>query len=510
MKKLTKILLVVAMLLSLSMTSMAATVVVQNNVNGHDFKAYCLFTGTQQQGQAALGNVAWDDDVNATALLTELKEKSDLYDNCTSAADVAKVLAAYSDNSTEAKKFAKIAYKHIVEVNGVAITNATTNLTDGYYLIVDVTDVEDGDSYNAALLQVTGKDNIVIGLKKDQPTVLKKIEEDGKLIDVADASMGDTVNFVITSSVPDMTYYDTYEMVFHETVAEGFDVEDDVVITIGTGNNVVVLTKGEDFKIESSNDCTFEIVIENLKAIEDITAGQTITVKYSAVLDDDAAVGLPGNDSVTKLEYSNNPNNAQETGFTTTDQVVVFTYELAVTKVDGSDNAVKLSGAEFVLYRVDGNTTEYAVVTGGKISDWTTNENAATVLISGRDGMISVTGIDAGTYYLEEKNAPAGYNLLADPVEFIITASLETGEWESAIPADAFTKLEITVPDGDNATDDTTEGSTAGTVNMTIENNQGSLLPETGGMGTTIFYLAGAILVIGAGILLFVRKRVEK
>ena len=510
MKKLTRILLVAIMFLSLSMTSLAATVVVQNNVSDHVFKAYCLFTGTQQEGQATLGNVAWDDDVNATTLLAELKEKSDLYDACTTAVDVAKVLASYADNSTEAKKFAKIAYNHVVAANGVTISSATTSLADGYYLIVDVTEVEAGDSYNAALLQVTGKENIVIGLKKDQPTVVKKIKENGQLIDVTDASMGDTVEFVITSVVPDMTHYDTYEMVFHETVAEGFDVADDVQITIGTGASKVVLTKDVDFKVVSSNDCSFEIVIEDLKAIENIAAGQDITVTYTAALDNDAEVGLPGNDSVTKLEYSNNPNNAQATGFTTTDQVVVFTYELAITKVDGSDNSVTLSDAEFVLYRLDGTAKEYAVVVDGKISDWTADESAATVLVSGRDGAINVAGIDAGTYYLEEKNSPAGYNLLADPVEFTITASLATGEWETAIPADAFTKLEITVPDGDNATDDTTEGSTDGTVSMIVENNQGSLLPETGGVGTTIFYLVGAVLVLGAGILLFVRKRVEK
>jgi len=521
MKKLMGLILTTIMVLSLSMTAFAATVTVENNVADHVFKAYGIFTGTQQEGEVALGDVAWDDDINATAFLAELKTKSDLFDSCSTAADVAAVLETYSDDSAEAKLFAKIAYNHVDETKGVAISNQTTVLVDGYYLIVDVTEVGANDSYNAALLQVTGKENITIGLKKDQPTVVKKIEENGNMMDVADYSIGDTVNFVLTSVVPDMTYYDTYKMVFHDSMSAGLAFEDDVTIKIGTGNSAVVLTENTDFTVNTSSNCqdmdncSFEIAISNLKGVQNITAGQTITITYSATVDSDAEIGFPGNPNAIKLEYSNNPNQSaddteHETGFTTTDTVVVFTYKLNVAKVDGANNETMLSGAQFVLYRMNGSTREYAVVTGGNISGWTSDEDEATVLSSGADGLFSVAGIDSGKYYLEETNAPAGYNLLDKPVEFTITATLETGDWETTIVDDAFTKLEITVPDDDATTVDTTEGSTDGTVNITIENNQGSVLPETGGIGTKIFYVVGAFLVLGAGIILFVRKRVNK
>lgn len=521
MKKLIGFILTTIMVLALSLTAFAATVTVENNVSGHVFKAYRIFSGTQQEGQAAMGDIEWDDEMNSTAFLAELKEKSELFDSCATAADVAEVLGAYSDNSTEAKLFAKIAYNHIDKTKGVEISNQTTSLDDGYYLIVDVTEVGTNDSYNAALLQVTGKENITIGLKKDQPTVVKKIKEDGKLMDVADYSMGDTVNFVVTSVVPDMTHYDTYKMVFHDSISSGLTFKDDVTIKIGSDNNAVVLIKDTDFTVETSSNCqnadncSFEIAINNLKAVQNITAGQTVTITYSATVDSDAAIGLPGNPNAIKLEYSNNPNRSadnteHETGFTTTDTVIVFTYKLDVSKVDGANNQTMLSGAQFVLYRMNGTTMEYATVTDGKISGWTSDKNTATVLRTGENGLFSIAGIDAGTYYLEEISAPAGYNLLDKPIEFTITASLETGDWETAVAGDAFIKLEITVPDGDATTEDTTEGSTDGTVSITIKNNQGSLLPETGGIGTKIFYVVGAILVLGAGIILFVRKRVNK
>lgn len=185
-------------------------------------------------------------------------------------------------------------------------------------------------------------------------------------------------------------------------------------------------------------------------------------------------------------------------------KVVVFTYELDTTKVDGTDTTKVLKDAEFKLYRKNSsNTNEYVKVEDGKVKGWTTNADEASVLKSGNDGKFVVKGLDDGTYYLKETKAPSEYNLLASDIKLEIKATTTNGQnWNGT--DEALTAIEIKVNDGN-----TTSG-TNGTVSTTVENNKGSVLPSTGGIGTTIFYVIGGILMVGAGVILVSRRRRSK
>ncbi|MDY3286908.1 MAG: SpaA isopeptide-forming pilin-related protein, partial [Eubacteriales bacterium] len=210
------------------------------------------------------------------------------------------------------------------------------------------------------------------------------------------------------------------------------------------------------------------------------------------------------------LEYSNNPNQTgtgtTETGKTPEDEVLVFTYELDVTKVDGQNADTKLSGAEFVLLNSD--KRKAAVVADGKITGWAdvttadgkTTYPAGSTLTSGVDGKFVIAGLDAGSYYLVETKAPAGYNLLKNPIKVTIAATLDKTENNPALTA-----LTISV-DGGAAKDG---NLTSGAVETNVENNQGATLPETGGAGTTAFYIIGGCLVLAAAVLLVTKKRMS-
>lgn len=229
----------------------------------------------------------------------------------------------------------------------------------------------------------------------------------------------------------------------------------------------------------------------------------------------DAEVGNPGNPNTMHLEFSNNPNDEGdgETGKTPDKEVLVFTYELDTTKVDGQNPDTKLEGAEFRLFKgeagQDGKVAEanrqYVKITDGKVSGWTeagVTEGAAT-LTSDKEGLFVISGLDAGTYYLEETKAPTGYNLLADPIKVVITATIKDDDGVLGVE-NALEKLEITVGEKTEA-----GNASTGIVNTTVQNNKGATLPETGGIGTTIFYVVGGLLTVGAVVLLVTKKRMS-
>jgi LPXTG-motif cell wall-anchored protein len=237
-----------------------------------------------------------------------------------------------------------------------------------------------------------------------------------------------------------------------------------------------------------------------------------------------------------KLTYSNNPNAdasgdpSEDTGETPEDKTIVFTYKLDGTKVDGTNTDKTLKDAEFVLFRlkegetgpsyteVDGKkiptNVEYALVTGGKLEGWTedretaigTNGNGKGILVSDASGLFGVSGLDAGTYYLEEVKAPAGYNLLKDPVKLTIDAEISGGDAETNQPP-TIGKLDL-ITEGENGEAPTPGDKDNGTVSLEVQNNMGALLPSTG-MGTTLFYIAGAALVLAAGVLFMMKRRTD-
>lgn len=520
MKKFVGVLLAMIMALAMTMTAFAATVTVPSDgiLKDHTFTAYQVLSGREEGG--VLSDVKWGSGINSDAFLTALKADTtcgSLFTDCTDAAAVAKVLGDNNTNTALANAVAKLAYANKKDT-GTALTSGENTLADGYYLVVDTTaDVGEGGAYNASLLQVVG--NIKITVKTDAPTVEKKVLEDDKYSqdggygegynDVADYNMGDVVPFHLIGSVPDMSRYDTYKYIFHDTLSTGLTLNgDSVKVYVASdkkGTNKTEITGWT----KAVNSQSFTVSFTDLKTVSDVSQGKYIIVEYTATLNQNAVVGLDGNPNTVYLEYSNKPDQSgsgdtNNTGNTPEDKVIVFTYELDTTKVDGQHANKKLAGAEFKLHNAD---NKWAIVDeNSKVTGWADTEEGGSTLTSDANGLFKVIGLDDGTYYLKETKAPTGYNLLSSKITVVITATTNNGQtWTDGQANSALTNLAVTA-DGTAGTGDTSTGIAG----ITVANNKGSTLPETGGMGTTIFYVLGTILVLGAAIMLITKRRMNK
>lgn len=589
-RKLTAVLLSLVMLLALVVPASAAenySITIHNDKTGHTYEAYQIFAGTVSSDEATAGNVEgpmlgdiiWGSGVNGGTLLAALKvANAEKYDACTTAADVAEALGAENATAADAAAFADIAAKHLTEtVEGTADAPeggnyVINNLPAGYYLVKDSLQEDDnqtGQVLSDYIVQVLG--NVTMDPKdSDIPTLEKKVAEEGKgnegkynqdggygthYNDVADWNIGDNVPFKLIASVPDadeIAAYETYSYTIHDTLDAGLTLqqkngEDQTTFAI-----YFVNTKNEDPRAQgfqyldagkynaTINAATnsFTIAFQDLKTLVVETAdGQEIpatnydymVIFYDAQLNENADIGLNGNENSAYLEFSNNPN-GEGTGQTEEDTVIVFTYELDGTKVDGETQAA-LQNAQFVL--LNGAKTEAAMVENGKVTGWVKVDSEAAagdvqmpetyeewvarygeqnvILTSAEDGTFKIAGLDDGTYFLREIQAPNGYNLLEGDVQLDIAATTANGQEWDGDPATALEGLNMTfnVVDAEEVPTEVEGVLVGGTVGITVENNQGATLPETGGMGTTLFYIIGGLLVVGAGILLVVRIRMK-
>ena len=542
-KKLLGLLLAAVMVLAMGVPTFAAsgsyTLTISGASDGHTYEAYQIFAGDLSENEQTLSNVKWGDGVNGEALLAALKgteEEPTAYQTCMTAADVAKVLESYENNSSEMKAFADIAGQHLTKTtsgtasayNEDSKSYTISGLAAGYYLVKDKDDSVPGtDAYTDFILKVV--QNTTVTPKSDVPTVEKKVQEDDKYNqdggygngynDVADWNIGDAVPFKLIGTLPaNFADYDTYQYIFHDTLSDGLDLNKGSIKVYyasdkaGTDKTEIPLGKYEVEApgTEGTDQCSFEVAFADLTSVEGVTANKYIIVEYTATLNKDAEIGLPGNPNKVYLEFSNNPNSGGEgdTGKTPEDKVIVFTYELDVTKVDGANADTKLKDAEFKLY--DENGKYVTVDDAGKVTGWADTEEGGSTLKSDENGLFKVSGLDDGTYWLKETKAPDGYNLITDPIKIEIKATTVNDQDWTAMegPADALKVLEIKVTVGSTTTSG--NGDTeSGIVETDIKNNKGAELPETGGMGTTIFYVLGAILVLGAGGLLIARRRTD-
>ena len=527
LKKLASILLVLVMVLSVTTTAFAADV---SNKTNHSYNAYQIFSGTQADNSVPLGDVAWGSGINGAAFLAELKtdtrfvkESTNIFASCTTALDVAAVLGKYTDKSDEATAFANVAAKHLTTTfTAIAADASTVDLAAGYYLLVDTSAPGEGDAMNSALLQVTNNGDITIEKKYEVPTVDKSVKDtDNQWGEAADWEIGSNVPFQLVGTLPsNYADYETYKYVFHDTLSAGLQYNGDVKVYVQNGETKTEITTSctvDPAAAATAGGGTLTVTFTDLKAVEGVTATSKIVVEYTAKLLSTAEIGNPGNKNEVYLEYSNNPNHTGEgtpTGNTPKDEVLVFTYELDVTKVDGQNANKKLANAEFVL--LNSNKTKVAKVANGKLVGWdnvpTAGEDgsitypAGTTLTSGTDGKFVIAGLDAGSYYLRETKAPAGYNLLKNDIRVTITATLDKSENKPAL-----NELKLAVKEDKEGAAATESNGVldTGVVSTNIMNNSGTQLPETGGMGTTIFYVLGSILVIGAVVLLVTRKRMS-
>lgn len=529
MKRISCLLLALALILALSVTAFAATV---DNQTDHSYDAYQIFSGTQAANNVALGDVEWGSGINGAEFLAALKADSrfgvdtdNIFASCTSAADVAAKLGEYTDKSDVAMAFANVAAQHLTVTKVAIVENAeSVDLSAGYYLLVDTTVVSDkDDAMNSALLQVTNNGSITIEEKYTVPTVDKEVQDsDDTWGEAADWNIGSDVPFTLTGTLPsNYADYETYFYQFNDTLSSGLSYNDDVKVYVMIGNTKTDVTasfsttKGTD----ADGNPTLTIKCENLKNITNATIDKDskIVVEYTAELTAAAEIGQPGNSNKVTITYSNNPNHSGDgtpsTGKTPEDTVLVFTYELDVTKVDGQNTDIKLKDAEFVLLNSD--KTMVAKITDGKFVEWVAVPDAddgkitypdGTTLTSDSDGKFVIAGLDDGNYYLREIKAPAGYNLLKDDISVTITATLNKDENNPALTA---LKLSVKEDKADATATESDGVLDTGVVSTDVKNNKGATLPETGGIGTTIFYVLGSVLLVGAAVLLITKKRMS-
>lgn len=498
---------------------------IQNDKTGHTYEAYQIFAGdlsTDTNGAAILSNITWGSGVDATkaqATFGDANTKADALNESNAKEFATQVSACLATSATGT---ANTQVDYILSNGNPAKGYVISNLEPGYYLIKDMDDSLDNkaDAYTAYILEVV-KD-VEATPKSDVPTAEKKVQENSEKYDidggyrpgyndVADYNIGDTVPFSFYSTVPDMSNFATYKYIFHDDMSDGLTFNQDSV-KVHINNSEI----NSGYKVALKADGNgFTVTFDDLKTVAN--KDDKIRIDFTATLNENAAVGLPGNPNTMTLEYSNNPNDSNDTTKGNPDTVIVFTYEIDVNKVDGENHDLKLEGVQFKLYKeVPGEeegadpVKEYVTVnTNGKVTGWTTNKEAdGTTLTTANGGTFAVSGLDDGTYFLEETQPKDGYNTLAQPVKLEIKATTNNGqEWTDKDPGTALTALTLKTTIDPEHESTSTGDVASGKVTTTVENYTGATLPSTGGIGTTIFYVVGGILVVGAAVLLIAKKR---
>ena len=493
--KLLSFVLAVAMVLAMAVVPAFATddttttattynLTINNTTVGHEYYVYQICTGTisgtspnyvlsdVKYGSNYSGKTAGDPVPESE--LTALKSKT---------GDAA---AASFTTSGDALKV----------VASSATSTVIGGLVPGYYLVKETsTSTPDGEAMSKLILQVVGDTSV--NVKSGTTTSQKKVKDVNDSAassatnptdwqDSADYDIGDDVPFQLKATVASDydNYTHGYTLKFHDKESAGLQFNASSVVvkvdgkTITTGYTVV--------STGLTDKCTFEVQFSNLKDITSVKAGSEITVEYTAKLTGDAVViGGDGNPNESHITYTNNPNDIQhgDNGKTPDDKVVVFTYKLTANKVDEEGKALK--GAGFTLYKKNANGEYVAVGSEIKGEELTT---------------FTWKGVDDGDYKLVETTTPAGYNTIT-PVEFTISAKHDVTSDDPKL-----TELtgEVTSGNAEFAHDTNT-----GSLTTYIENKKGSILPSTGGRGTTMIYIIGAVLVVMAGVVLAVRKKMS-
>lgn len=563
MKKVITMVLVLAMVLSLAVPTFAATnytLTINNTVDGHTYEAYQIFTGdlVTKDGRDVLSNIVWGSAVadpagllaaiNADAKLSALHGAAD-------AAALAVKLSAVTSDSDTIDQFAEVVAPFLTVVAGTSTDEGDcyeiSGLVAGYYLVKDQDDTLDNknDVYTKYIIRVL-KDQTVTP-KGDVPSVDKEINDtvDGTFNEVEDFDISDTAYYKWTATLPsNLKSYEKYIYQFTDNLPKGlkFTRFEQIYIEGHDGNRVHTFYDVTD--ADPANDTLPAGISTNLVENGDMTSVLTLDfadlltlypsilpthkliVKYSCMVTRDALFVNAMTNTVS-AKFSNNPNGTGDgdLGETPDDVAHAFTFKINVDKYDADNAATKLEGAEFVLYYertvADSTVKYYAqvvteemvyVVDGdgnvtstlrpeaermlngtpvdgddiGVVYGWTDVRANASVLDTDATGKLAVRGLDEGIYYLQETKAPAGYNLMETPVQIKIvpkyTVAGNTASVEVSYEVDSIAQASDTVG---------------------VRNSSGSTLPVTGGIGTTLFYVFGSVLVLAAVVLLITKKR---
>lgn len=495
MKKILALALALIMVLGLATTVSAETISTDSNDN-HSYAVYQIFKGTVEK------------DAQGNEKLVEVTrgKNSSLANEDGVAAALAALEAA---NGTDQEKLDVIL--NYVDLESAPYGTVTkdaplTTAEPGYYLLKDQGPIGENESYSLYIVKVV-KD-VEISPKRGTIVPSKKVddvndsisaddEQNGALAeqpnrDSADYDIGDSVPFTLTATLPE--YYESYEiykLVFHDKADAGLTFQPGTVkvyLNSAEPKNLIDASK-YTLRTATTDGCTFELEFTNLRtAVPAAGDEDKIIIKFDAILNNQAVVGSAGNANEMKLQYSNDPNWVPDpqnpdgpppTGETPTDKVVVFTYKVLVNKVD--NNRQPLNGATFELFKWD--------LTVEGEDKW---ESLGPITQEAGSQFVW-NGVDDGKYKLVEVDAPAGYNK-AEDIIFEITAE------HDLVEADPHLK---TLTGSNGFTGD----AATGTLTASIQNNPGAVLPGTGGVGTTIFYIVGGLLVAAAVVLLVTKKR---
>lgn len=373
-------------------------------------------------------------------------------------------------------------------------TATFTGLGYGYYVVaVPGATLANAKSQYATLVSVHST-KVDADIKGDLPTVDKKVQVDGTGKDATDAKIGDTLKFTLTSTIPDMSAYNTYTFNFKDTLSKG--------LTFGQVDSVKVgdtaLTTDTDYTVATApadnGKTLLTVTMKNFKN-QQANAGKKITVTYTATLNENAVVGGAGNVNSATIQYSNNPS-TDGTGESEPSKVRVFTYGFTVDKYTGDygENATRLAGAEFTLAHKDGSAISFVQVSAGSATANAVyrvakaGETGTTTITTPANGKVVFEGLKNGEYTLTETKAPAGYNKLASAIGVKVNGQNNGTDTTNAT-------VTITY-NNDNGND---YNQTASNGVIPVQNKSGVTLPGTGGMGTIAFTVIG-VLVIALGV----------
>lgn len=481
-RKLTSLLLALVMVFALAVTVGAeegtgtttpkGSITVENPKENTTYTAYKIFNVVYDNAghysytiEGGDNGSPWYDTVNDYAIKANGLELTQVGDTNTYVVTFGKVIFS-------APKFAD-ALKKALDNGSVTDTGSTlttdgtsvsvTGLTLGYYFVTSST---------GALCSLdTTTPSVTIRDKNNVPFEKKKGVEKNNF------DVGDTVPFIITGEVPEHTIFTTYTYEITDKMSDGLTFNENS-LKVKVGNSDVTEDPEKCTIVKGTNAApnTFKVTI----LVKNCTVGQPIEVTYTATINEKAVAKISHNEA--KLTYSNDPTDTDKKDTTPPRIVNVYTSKIDIVKVAEGSETTKLKGAEFVLYKEviseDGTVTkQYYKWTDDHKVTWVTEQNKADVKVTGENGEASFDGLANGTYHLVETKAPAGYNQMTEAKT-------------------------VEVKGGNTATDLT--------VTTTVTNKTGAVLPSTGGMGTTVFYVLGAVLVVGAGVLLVTKKRMSQ
>lgn len=465
MRKLFTVLLALAMTLALAVPAFAAgtgSITITNPQGDHTYTAYKIFDVTYSGDNysytisgtdAAYSTVKAYADVAANGLKLTAVANTNKYnvsfDTSFSAASFAQYLRTNEASLGDGTPFTK-----------VDNTVKASDLDLGYYFV---------SGTSGSVCELTTAKDIQIRDKNEVPEIKKDVNDDDRTVEI-----GQKLTYTITGKVPSTKGYPEYTYEVTDTMSEGLTFNKDVKVTIGG----VDVTADATIK---NNDSGFVASINMMNYQDHIDAPVLIT--YTATVNE-KAIQRDKESNTATLKYSDNP--ADNTSFKESKvEVDVFSFNIVINKYATGNENTKLAGAKFVLKNAENKYYKYDAAT--KAATWVADKADATEVTTDENGVARFDGLQAGTYYLEETAAPAGYNQLTKDITIVLN------------------KDGSATIDGAASTPEADRSLTAGVANST-----GTMLPETGGIGTVIFVALGALAVICAGVFLVTNKRMSK